>query len=58
MEGGADTMPTVSESMPLLTMTGNGSALLSPTFTQGRLTLCEVGYDVAASKFCVDTNLH
>ncbi|XP_028164410.1 host cell factor-like isoform X4 [Ostrinia furnacalis] len=34
MEGAADTMPTVSESMPLLTMTANGSALLSPTFTQ------------------------
>ncbi|KAL4721276.1 hypothetical protein ACJJTC_018361, partial [Scirpophaga incertulas] len=31
MEGAADTMPTVSESMPLLTMTTNGAALLSPT---------------------------
>ncbi|XP_059049500.1 host cell factor-like isoform X2 [Achroia grisella] len=35
MEGTADTMPTVSESMPLLTMTANGSALLSPTLLQG-----------------------
>lgn len=35
MEGAADTMPTVSESMPLLTMTSNGSALLSPTLLQG-----------------------
>ncbi|XP_053600942.1 host cell factor-like isoform X4 [Plodia interpunctella] len=35
MEGAADTMPTVSESMPLLTMTANGSALLSPTILQG-----------------------
>ncbi|KAM3966565.1 uncharacterized protein ACR2FA_012099 isoform 1-T1 [Aphomia sociella] len=35
MEGAADTMPTVSESMPLLTMTANGSALLSPTLMQG-----------------------
>lgn len=37
MEGAADTMPTVSESMPLLTMTANGSALLSPTLMQGNL---------------------
>ncbi|KAJ0181141.1 hypothetical protein K1T71_003226 [Dendrolimus kikuchii] len=36
MEGAADTMPTVSESMPLLTMTSNGAtALLSPTLLQG-----------------------
>ncbi|CAG9783066.1 unnamed protein product [Diatraea saccharalis] len=35
MEGAADTMPTVSESMPLLTMSANGSALLSPTLMQG-----------------------
>ncbi|XP_026323467.1 host cell factor 1-like isoform X2 [Hyposmocoma kahamanoa] len=31
MAGAADTMPTVSESMPLLSMGANGSALLSPT---------------------------
>ncbi|XP_052737220.1 host cell factor [Bicyclus anynana] len=35
MEGAADTMPSVSESMPLLTMTANGSALLSPNLLQG-----------------------
>lgn len=37
MEGAADTMPTVSESMPLLTMTANGSALLSPTLLPGNI---------------------
>lgn len=37
MEGAADTMPTVSESMPLLTMTANGSELLSPTMLPGNL---------------------
>ncbi|CAH2068521.1 unnamed protein product, partial [Iphiclides podalirius] len=35
MEGAADTMPTVSESMPLLTLTANGAALLSPNLLQG-----------------------
>nr|XP_032529523.1 host cell factor-like isoform X2 [Danaus plexippus plexippus] len=35
MEGAADTMPSVSESMPLLTMTANGSAILSPNLLQG-----------------------
>ncbi|XP_030028020.2 host cell factor 2 isoform X1 [Manduca sexta] len=37
LEGGADTMPTVSESMPLLTIGSdrtNGSALLSPNLLQ------------------------
>ncbi|CAG9575754.1 unnamed protein product [Danaus chrysippus] len=35
MEGAADTMPSVSESMPLITMTANGSAILSPNLLQG-----------------------
>ncbi|XP_022127470.2 host cell factor-like isoform X2 [Pieris rapae] len=34
MEGGADTMPAVSESMPILTMTANGAAILSPNLLQ------------------------
>lgn len=38
MVGVADTMPTVSESMPLLTMTANGAALLSPNLLQGTIT--------------------
>lgn len=39
MDGAADTMPTVSESMPLLTMSANGSALLSPTLLTGNISL-------------------
>ncbi|CAK1548280.1 unnamed protein product [Leptosia nina] len=34
MEGAADTMPAVSESLPILTMAANGAALLSPTLLQ------------------------
>lgn len=40
MEGTADTMPTVSESMPLLTMAANGAALLSPTLLPGTILIC------------------
>ncbi|KAL0850252.1 hypothetical protein ABMA28_012098 [Loxostege sticticalis] len=49
MEGAADTMPTVSESMPLLTMTANGSALLSPTFTQSEEGGAGVSSSVASA---------
>ncbi|XP_047035293.1 host cell factor-like [Helicoverpa zea] len=48
MEGAADTMPTVSESMPLLTMTANGSALLSPTLLPGEEGGAGVSSSVAA----------
>ncbi|KAG7304144.1 hypothetical protein JYU34_011077 [Plutella xylostella] len=34
MEGAADTMPSVSESLPLLALAANGSALLSPSLLQ------------------------
>ncbi|CAH2100006.1 unnamed protein product [Euphydryas editha] len=45
MEGAADTMPSVSESMPLLTMSANGSALLSPNVLQAE----ESGAGVSSS---------
>ncbi|XP_049887483.1 host cell factor 1-like isoform X2 [Pectinophora gossypiella] len=34
MEGAADQMPTASESLPILSMSANGSAMMSPTYTQ------------------------
>ncbi|XP_061713525.1 host cell factor-like [Cydia pomonella] len=46
MEGAADTMPSVSESMPLLTMASNGAALLSPGLMQGE----EGGAGVSSSQ--------
>ncbi|XP_068628545.1 host cell factor-like isoform X2 [Battus philenor] len=48
MEGAADTMPTVSESMPLLTMTSNGAALLSPNLLQGDESSAGVSSSMAA----------
>lgn len=52
MEGAADTMPTVSESMPLLSLAANGSALLSPTFTQGE----EAGAGSVSSSVAAETS--
>ncbi|KAI8429790.1 hypothetical protein MSG28_000326 [Choristoneura fumiferana] len=46
MEGAADTMPSVSESMPLLALAANGSALLSPGLMQGE----EGGAGVSSSQ--------